>query len=136
MYKLHQANTHFLVCKIESLGLLDYQIYYPDYHLVRCSLSGFFGKLLRRFCCQTWEWKGQGHPEKNLAKNLQPEITPNQQNKEEKSPIVLAENNLGNSAKKEQEVLWLFIAKRLGKSSRLRENERVWVFDRLRLKTV
>ena len=43
--------------------------------------------------------------EKNLAKNLQPEITPNQQNKEEKSPIVLAENNLENSAKKEQEVL-------------------------------
>ena len=40
--------------------------------------------------------------EKNLAKNLQPEITPNQQNKEEKSPIVLAENNLENSAKKEQ----------------------------------
>ena len=43
--------------------------------------------------------------EKKLAKNLQPEITPNQQNKEEKSPIVLAENNLENSAKKEQEVL-------------------------------
>jgi len=40
-----------------------------------------------------------------LAKNLQPEITPNQQNIEEKSPIVLAENNLENSAKKEQEVL-------------------------------
>ena len=43
--------------------------------------------------------------EKNLAKNLQSEITPNQKNIEEKSPIVLAENNLGNSAKKEQEVL-------------------------------
>lgn len=43
--------------------------------------------------------------EKNLAKNLQSEITPYQKNIEEKSPIVLAENNLGNSAKKEQEVL-------------------------------
>ena len=42
---------------------------------------------------------------KNLAKNLQSEITPYQKNIEEKSPIVLAENNLGNSAKKEQEVL-------------------------------
>lgn len=43
--------------------------------------------------------------EKKLAKNLQSVITPNQKNIEEKSPIVLAENNLENSAKKEQEVL-------------------------------
>ncbi len=43
--------------------------------------------------------------EKNIAKNLQPEITPNQQNKEEKPSNSFTENNLGNSAKKEQEVL-------------------------------
>lgn len=48
--------------------------------------------------------ENQSSEEKKLAKNLQPEITPYQKNIEEKSPIVLAENNLGNSAKKEQDV--------------------------------